>query len=124
MDGVGADICVGNEDGELDQEDSQGGRAEFGIGQRLQVDSGAALLVGRQPLFQKQARTYGRSSADESDCPDRPGESNAWGHVHDDERKDDAADASGGACYPCCQCASLGEPVAYSGDAGIEEQRC
>lgn len=53
MDTVRGDIRIWDEDGEFDQEDCERGHAKLGVAERLEVDGGAGLFVGREALLKQ-----------------------------------------------------------------------
>lgn len=126
VDGIRRDVRVGDEDGEFDEEDSEGGESIFGIAKGFEVDGtadpSAGVLVVRESLLHQADGDAAHDQAYECDDTGGPSKADLWGEVEDDEREHDASKTAGSASNSCGQSTALVKVVADDGDGGIEEQ--
>lgn len=101
MDGVRGDVGVGDEDGKLDEPDSQGCERVVGLLQRAEIDRSAGLLVVGKAFLEEDAGEEASDDADETNDADSPTVADDGGRVEDDQWEDDASDTSSGAGDSC-----------------------
>ncbi|KAF4504213.1 hypothetical protein G6O67_008391 [Ophiocordyceps sinensis] len=121
--GIGGDVGQGDEEGELDEEDGNGGEGKGHLAKDAKVGPGRGVRGGRQTRAYEQDAQQAADEADEGEDARGLGVADAVEERRQHEGEDDAADATGRRRHARREAAPEPEPVADGGDARREEER-